>query len=141
MSILAPGFTDDAEQRRLAIELTQITFPYLSADHAGDAVWRNAQRHASVRQRCGGADFSQYLDDGDAGFGGILPNRRSCGGVGSTDIGFLQYFLLAGDLALHGGLPRFAPLKLDDDARSFFRALGPARLVRWGRRSRCLPTR
>ena len=29
MSILAPGFTDDAEQRRLAIDLTRITFPYL----------------------------------------------------------------------------------------------------------------
>src|SRR6478752_8148343 len=29
MSILAPGFTDDAEQRRRAIELTRITFPYL----------------------------------------------------------------------------------------------------------------
>ena len=40
--------------------------------------------------------------------------------------GFLQYFLLAGDLARHGGLPRFAPLKLDGDVRAFFRALGPA---------------
>src|SRR5438874_2572887 len=29
MSILAPGFTDDLEQRRVAIELTRITFPYL----------------------------------------------------------------------------------------------------------------
>ena len=29
MSVLAPGFSDDAEQRRLAIELTRITFPYL----------------------------------------------------------------------------------------------------------------
>jgi murein biosynthesis integral membrane protein MurJ len=29
MSILAPGFTEDAEQRQLAIELTRITFPYL----------------------------------------------------------------------------------------------------------------
>jgi len=27
--ILAPGFADDSEQRRLAIELTRITFPYL----------------------------------------------------------------------------------------------------------------
>jgi len=27
MSVLAPGFTDDAEQRQLAIELTRITFP------------------------------------------------------------------------------------------------------------------
>src|SRR6266403_361274 len=29
MSILATGFSEDAEQRRLAIELTRITFPYL----------------------------------------------------------------------------------------------------------------
>jgi len=29
ISILAPGFADDAEQRRLAIDLTRITFPYL----------------------------------------------------------------------------------------------------------------
>src|SRR5436853_5602814 len=28
MSILAPGFSDDSEQRRLAIELTRVTFPY-----------------------------------------------------------------------------------------------------------------
>jgi putative peptidoglycan lipid II flippase len=40
--------------------------------------------------------------------------------------GFLQYFLLAGDLARHGGLPRFAPLRLDEDVRAFFRAIGPA---------------
>jgi len=40
--------------------------------------------------------------------------------------GFLQYFLLAGDLATHGGLPRFAKLSLDEDIRAFFRALGPA---------------
>ena len=29
MSVLAPGFSEDAEQRKLAIELTRITFPYL----------------------------------------------------------------------------------------------------------------
>src|SRR6202012_4004531 len=46
--------------------------------------------------------------------------------------GFLQYFLLAGDLAFHGGLPRFAPLKLDEDVRGFFRALGPATLGSMG---------
>src|SRR2546423_4103743 len=46
--------------------------------------------------------------------------------------GFLQYFLLAGDLARHGGLPRFAPLRLDEDVRGFFRALGPATLGSMG---------
>src|SRR5712664_1371952 len=69
MSILAPGFTDDAEQRRLAIELTRITFPYL---------------------------------------------------------------LLITLVTLYGGMPRFAPLKLDDDVRAFFRALGPATLGSMG---------
>src|SRR4051812_42202760 len=29
MTLLAPGFTEDAQQRHLAIELTRITFPYL----------------------------------------------------------------------------------------------------------------
>src|SRR5215470_1077974 len=29
MSVLAPGFSEDAEQRHLAIQLTRITFPYL----------------------------------------------------------------------------------------------------------------
>jgi putative peptidoglycan lipid II flippase len=46
--------------------------------------------------------------------------------------GFLQYFLLAGDLSRHGGLPRFAPLRLDEDVRAFFRALGPATLGSMG---------
>src|SRR5436190_13620666 len=46
--------------------------------------------------------------------------------------GFLQYFLLAGDLARNGGLPRFAPFRLDDDVRSFFRALGPATIGSMG---------
>src|SRR5256714_11416877 len=40
--------------------------------------------------------------------------------------GFLQYFLLASDLARHGGLPRFAWPRLDEEVRAFFRALGPA---------------
>jgi len=41
-------------------------------------------------------------------------------------------FLLAGDLATHGGLPRFAPLRLDEDIRAFFRALGPATIGSMG---------
>jgi putative peptidoglycan lipid II flippase len=46
--------------------------------------------------------------------------------------GFLQYFLLAGDLARHGGLPRFARPRLDEDVRAFFRALGPATMGSMG---------
>jgi putative peptidoglycan lipid II flippase len=46
--------------------------------------------------------------------------------------GFLQYILLAGDAKVHGILPKFTSLKLDEDVRSFFRALGPATLGSMG---------
>src|SRR3984957_13635832 len=132
MSILAPGFTDDAEQRRLAIELTRITFPYLLlitlvtlyggmlnvmhrfASAAAASIFLNLSMMATLAL----AIF--FPDAGHAAAWGVLIS------------GFLQYFLLAGDLALHGGLPRFAPLKLDDDVRAFFRALGPATLGSMG---------
>src|SRR5712664_1617805 len=132
MSILAPGFADDAEQRRLAIELTRITFPYLLlitlvtlyggmlnvmhrfASAAAASIFLNISMIATL------AVAAFFSTAGQAAAWGVLIS------------GFLQYFLLAGDLARHGGLPRFAPLKLDDDVRAFFRALGPATLGSMG---------
>src|SRR5258706_11427953 len=67
-----------------------------------------------------GARAPLFLTPGHAAAWGVLVS------------GFLQYFLLAGDLARHGGLPRFAPLRLDDDVRAFFRAIGPATLGSMG---------
>ena len=62
----------------------------------------------------------------------FFPTAGHAAAWGVLVSGFLQYFLLAGDLARHGGLPRFAPLKLDDDVRAFFRAIGPATLGSMG---------
>src|SRR6201747_1505623 len=56
----------------------------------------------------------------------FFPSAGHAAAWGVLISGFLQYFLLAGDLSGHGGLPRFAPIKLDEDVRAFFRALGPA---------------
>src|SRR5258708_18193622 len=64
--------------------------------------------------------------------GAWFPGAGHAAAWGVLISGFLQYFLLAGDLALHGGLPRFASLKLDDDVRAFFGALGPATLGSMG---------
>src|ERR1700753_4264876 len=132
MSVLAPGFTDDAEQRRLAIELTRITFPYLLlitlvtlyggmlnvmhrfASAAAASILLNISMMATL------AVAVVFSTAGHAAAWGVLIS------------GFLQYFLLAGDLASHGGLPRFAPLKLDEDVRGFSRALGPATLGSMG---------
>jgi putative peptidoglycan lipid II flippase len=132
MSVLAPGFSEDAEQRRLAIELTRITFPYLLlitlvtlyggmlnvmhrfASAAAASIFLNIAMMATL------AVAIWFPTPGHAAAWGVLIS------------GFLQYFLLAGDLATHGGLPRFAPLRLDDDIRAFFRALGPATIGSMG---------
>jgi putative peptidoglycan lipid II flippase len=62
----------------------------------------------------------------------FFPTAGHAAAWGVLISGFLQYFLLAGDLARHGGLPRFAPLRLDEDVRAFFRAIGPATIGSMG---------
>src|SRR6202165_2058452 len=132
MRILAPGFTDDTEQRRLAIELTRITFPYLLlitlVTLYGGMI--------NVMHRFAGAaaapiflNISMMVTLALAAF---FPSAGHAAAWGVLISGFLQYFLLAGDLARHGGLPRFAPLRLDEDVRAFFRAIGPATLGSMG---------
>src|SRR6202140_1900594 len=132
MSILAPGFTHDEEQRRLAIELTRITFPYLlliTLVTLYGGMLNVMHRFASAAAASILLNLSMMMTLALAAF---FPNAGYAAAWGVLISGFLQYFLLAGALALHGGLPRFAPLKLDDDVRAFFRALGPATLGSMG---------
>src|SRR3974390_1597283 len=132
ISVLAPGFSDDGEQRRLAIELTRITFPYLlliTLVTLYGGILNVMQRFAS------GAAASIFLNISmmaTLALASFFPTAGHAAAWGVLISGFLQYFLLAGDLATHGGLPRFAPLKLDEDIRAFFRALGPATLGSMG---------
>src|ERR1700756_2422326 len=132
MSVLAPGFSEDAEQRRLAIELTRITFPYLlliTLVTLYGGMLNGMHRFAS------GAAASIFLNVAMMATLAVavwFPTPGHAAAWGVLISGFLQYFLLAGDLATHGGLPRFAPLKLDEDIRAFFRALGPATLGSMG---------
>src|SRR6202158_5778683 len=132
MSILAPGFTDDAEQRRLAIELTRINFPYLlliTLVTLYGGMLNVMHRFASAAAAPIFLNISMMATLALAAF---FPSAGHAAAWGVLISGFLQYFLLAGDLAFHGGLPRFAPLKLDEDVRAFFRALGPATLGSMG---------
>src|ERR1700750_574378 len=132
MSILAPGFTDDAQQRRLAIELTRITFPYLlliTLVTLYGGILNVVHRFASAAATSLFINISMMATLALAAF---FPTPGHAAAWGVLISGFLQYFLLAGDLATHGGLPRFAPLKLDEDIRAFFRALGPATIGSMG---------
>jgi len=132
MSVLAPGFTDDAEQRQLAIELTRITFPYLlliTLVTLYGGILNVMHRFASAAAASILLNISMMATLAVAVF---FPTPGHAAAWGVLISGFLQYFLLAGDLATHGGLPRFAPLKLDQDVRAFFRALGPATIGSMG---------
>jgi putative peptidoglycan lipid II flippase len=132
MSLLAPGFTDDAEQRRLAIELTRITFPYLlliTLVTLYGGMLNVMHRFASAAAASIFLNISMMATLALAVF---FPTPGHAAAWGVLISGFLQYFLLAGDLATHGGLPRFAPLRLDEDVRAFFRALGPATIGSMG---------
>src|ERR1700676_813144 len=132
MSLLAPGFTEDAEQRRLAIELTRITFPYLlliTLVTLYGGMLNVMHRFASAAAAPIFLNLSMMMTLALAAF---FPSAGHAGAWGVLISGFLQYFLLAGDLARHGGLPRFAPLRLDEDVRAFFRAVGPATLGSMG---------
>src|SRR5664279_6162348 len=132
MSLLAPGFTDDAEQRRLAIELTRITFPYLlliTLVTLYGGMLNVMHRFSSAAAASLFLNLSMIAALALTAF---FPTAGHAAAWGVLVSGFLQYFLLAGDLARHGGLPRFAPLRLDDDVRAFFRAIGPATLGSMG---------
>src|SRR6266700_1034015 len=132
MSILAPGFTDDTEQRRLAIELTRITFPYLlliTLVTLYGGMLNVMHRFASAAAASIFLNISMMATLALVAF---FPTAGHAAAWGVLISGFLQYFLLAGDLSRHGSLPRFAPLRLDEDVRAFFRAIGPATLGSMG---------
>src|SRR6202163_640485 len=132
MSVLAPGFSEDSEQRRLAIELTRITFPYLlliTMVTLYGGMLNVMHRFASA---AAASIFLNISMMAALALAALFPTAGHAAAWGVLVSGFLQYFLLAGDLALHGGLPRFASLKLDDDVRAFFAALGPATLGSMG---------
>src|ERR1700681_2191972 len=126
IGILAPGFSDDPARGELAIALTRITFPYLllvTLVTLYGGMLNVMHRFASAAAASIFLNISMMATLALAAF---FPSPGHAAAWGVLISGFLQYFLLAGDLARHGGLPRFAPLKLDEDVRAFFRALGPA---------------
>src|SRR3981081_1671559 len=132
IAILAPGFSDDPVRGELAIALTRITFPYLlliTLVTLYGGMLNVMHRFASA---AAAPIFLSLSMIATLALAALFPTAGHAAAWGVLISGFLQYFLLAGDLATHGGLPRFAPLKLDDDIRAFFRALGPATLGSMG---------
>src|ERR1700758_4036967 len=132
MTILAPGFSSDPAQRDLAITLTRITFPYLlliTLVTLYGGMLNVMHRFASAAAASIFLNIAMMVT---LAFAVFFPTAGHAAAWGVLISGFLQYALLAGDLAPQGGLPRFAKLSLDEDIRAFFRALGPATLGSMG---------
>src|SRR3569832_317852 len=111
MSILAPGFTEDAEQRRMAIALTRITFPYLlliTLVTLYGGMLNVMHRFASA---AAAPIFLNISMMATLALAALFPSAGHAAAWGVLISGFLQYLLLAGDLGGHGGLPTFASLK------------------------------
>lgn len=126
ISLLAPGFGDEPAQRQLAIDLTRITFPYLlliTMVTLYGGILNVMQRFASAAAAPIFLNLSMMLTLALAAF---FPNAGYAAAWGVLLAGVLEFLLLAADAKRTGVLPRFAPFRLDDDVRAFFRALGPA---------------
>ncbi len=126
IAILAPGFSDDPARGELAIALTRITFPYLllvTLVTLYGGMLNVMHRFASAAAAPVFLNLSMMATLALAAF---FPGAGYAAAWGVLIAGFLEFFLLAADAARSGILPRFAPFKLDDDVRAFFRALGPA---------------
>ena len=132
IAILAPGFSDDPVRGKLAIELTRITFPYLlliTLVTLYGGMLNVMHRFATAAAAPIFLNLSMMATLALAAF---FPSAGHAAAWGVLIAGILEFLLLAGDAARSGILPKFAPLKLDDDVRAFFRALGPATLGSMG---------
>ncbi len=126
IAILAPGFSEDPVRGELAISLTRITFPYLllvTLVTLYGGMLNVMHRFASAAAAPIFLNLSMMATLALAAF---FPGAGYAAAWGVLLAGFLEFFLLAGDAARNGILPKFAPLRLDDNVRAFFRALGPA---------------
>ena len=132
IALLAPGFKDDPARGELAITLTRITFPYLlliTLVTLYGGMLNVMHRFASAAAAPIFLNLSMMTTLALAAF---FPSAGYAAAWGVLIAGVLEFLLLAGDAAKSGILPRFAALKLDEDVRAFFRALGPATLGSMG---------
>src|SRR4030081_3396817 len=124
MSILAPGFGDDAGQRELAIELTRITFPYLlliTLVTLYGGMLNVMQRFASA---AAASIFLNIAMMATLALAVFFPTAGHAAAWGVLIAGCLEVLLVATDARRNKVLPGFRAIGLDDDVRGFFKGLG-----------------
>jgi putative peptidoglycan lipid II flippase len=128
IGLLAPGFSADPGRFGLAVDLTRITFPYLvlvSLVTLYGGMLNAVQRFAAPAAAPVLLNLSMMATLALAAF---FPTAGHAAAWGVLIAGVLEVLLVGADTARRTGLPRFAAFSLDEDVKTFFRALGPATL-------------
>lgn len=132
IALLAPGIADDPARGELAIELTRVTFPYLllvTLVTLYGGMLNVLQRFASA---AAAPIFLNLSMIAALALVVLFPTAGHAAAWGVLIAGVLECLLLAADAGRHGILPGLARLRLDEEIRKFFRALGPATLGSMG---------
>jgi putative peptidoglycan lipid II flippase len=128
IALLAPGFSRDPERFTLATELTRITFPYLvliSLVTLYGGILNALHRFAAAAAAPILLNLAMIATLALVAF---FPTAGHAAAWGVLISGVLQALLVAADARRNKVLPAFRAFALDDDAKRFFKALGPATL-------------
>src|SRR5689334_17245730 len=128
IDVLAPGFANDPGRFALAVELTRITFPYLlliTLVTLYGGILNALHRFAAAAAAPILLNLSMMATLALAAF---FPTAGHAAAWGVFIAGCLQVLLVGADAAGQGVLPRLREIRLDEDVRRFFKALGPATL-------------
>src|SRR6186997_2686688 len=126
IEVLAPGFSHDPGRFALAVTLTRITFPYLllvTLVTLYGGILNALHRFAAAAAAPILLNMSLIVALALAAF---FPTAGHAAAWGVFAAGCLEALFVAGDTTRAGALPVFRKIKLDEDVRRFFRALGPA---------------
>ncbi len=126
IALLAPGFGKDPGRFVLAVDLTRITFPYLllvTLVTFYGGILNTIQRFAAAAAAPILFNLSPCAALALAAF---FPTAGHAAAWGVLVAGILEVLLVMGDASRAGVIAHFCWPELDQDARAFFRALGPA---------------
>jgi putative peptidoglycan lipid II flippase len=126
IDLLAPGFSREPQQFKLAVELTRITFPYLlliTLVTLWGGILNALHRFAAAAAAPILLNVSMMATLALAAWFGGAAHAAAWGVLIS---GVLQAALLGGDALRSGVMTAFQALRWDEDVKRFFKALLPA---------------
>jgi putative peptidoglycan lipid II flippase len=126
IALLAPGFSADPAKFHLAVTLTRITFPYLFFISLVTLVSGVLNAHQRFAAAAAAPVLLNLSVIAALALAFLFPDAAYAAAWGVMISGILQWLLVVWDARQAGVMPGLARPRWSEDARSFFKALGPA---------------